>query len=221
MATVVITGANRGIGLEYCRQYLSRGDTVIALCRTAGEDLKSLACRVEEDIDVANDAVVAVVRERLKDIPHIDILINNAGLLSNETLDDLDYQRIRSQFEINTLGPLRITHALLDKLVAGSKLAIMSSRMGSVADNTSGSRYGYRISKAGINIAGVSLAHDLSAQGIAVGILHPGYVRTEMTGMNGHIDAEEAVIGLIQRIDALSMENSGTFWHSNGEVLPW
>ena len=221
MATVVVTGANRGIGLEYCKQFLARGDLVIALCRQSSEELMALGCRVEEGIDVSSDECAVIIRERLNDVSQVDVLVNNAGLLTKETLKDLDYDRIRRQFEINTLGPLRVTEALKEKLGSGTKIAMMSSRMGSVADNTSGSSYGYRISKAALNIASVSLAHDLKPKGVAVAILHPGFVRTDMTGMSGLIDPEESVSGLIQRIDELSIEDSGTFWHSNGEVLPW
>lgn len=221
MATVVITGANRGIGLEYCRQFQERGDKVVALCRQSSDALDRLACRVETGIDVATDACVAVIRERLQDLPGIDVLVNNAGVLTSESLDDLDYRRIRRQFEINTLGPLRVTQALLEKLGNGAKLVLMTSRMGSITDNTSGSRYGYRISKAALNMAGMSLTCDLATRGITVALLHPGFVKTDMTGMNGNIDTAESVSGLMQRIDQLTMENSGTFWHSNGEVLPW
>lgn len=221
MALVVITGANRGIGLEYCRQFLARGDSVIALCRQLNDELQMLGCRVEEGIDVGNDECIEIIRERLQDIAQIDILINNAGILSNETINDLDYDRIRKQFEINTLGPLRVTEALEGKLVSGSKIIMMTSRMGSIADNTSGSRYGYRISKAGLNIASVSLSHDLKPRGITIAILHPGYVKTEMTGMSGNIDPEESVAGLMKKIGELTLENSGTFWHMNGEILAW
>ena len=221
MATVVITGANRGIGLEYCRQFLERGDQVIALCRQSSEALDRLGCRIEKGIDVSRDECIASIQDRLRDVSRLDVLVNNAGQLTNETLEDLNYDRIRAQFEINTLGPLRITQALLDKLGSGSKVIMMTSRMGSIADNTSGSRYGYRISKAALNMASVSLAHDLEHRGIAIAMLHPGYVRTGMTGMSGNIDPEESVNGLMQRIDELSLENSGSFWHFNGEVLSW
>ena len=122
---------------------------------------------------------------------------------------------------VNALGPLRMTYAMLPFLNDGAKIAMMTSRMGSIGDNTSGSRYGYRMSKAALNIASVSLAYDLKPRGIAVGILHPGFVRTKMTGNNGFIDPDEAVTALLTRIDELTLDNSGTFWHSNGNVLPW
>ena len=220
MATYVITGANRGIGLELCRQLKARGDEIIALCRHTSPALQALDLLVEEGIDVADDGVVAVLRERLAGRA-IDVVVNNAGVLTRESLDDLDFDRMRRQFEINSLGPLRVTAGLLDNLSAGAKIVIITSRMGSIGDNTSGSRYGYRMSKAAVNIAGVSLARDLADRKIAVAILHPGFVRTDMTGHQGLCDPPESAAGLIARMDELSLATSGTFWHMNGEQLPW
>ncbi len=220
MSTIVVTGANRGIGLELCRQYNARGDTVIALCRQGSPQLREYASRVEEGIDVADDAVVAELSKRLGDT-RVDVLINCAGILTRESLDDLDFERVRRQLEVNSLGPLRVTKALLTNLHTGAKLAIITSRMGSIGDNTSGSRYGYRMSKAAVNIAGVSLSRDLHPRGIAVLILHPGFVRTEMTGGQGLVDASESAAGLIARIDELTLDSSGRFLHMNGQPLPW
>lgn len=219
MTTVLITGANRGIGLEMARQYHARGAQVIATCRQASPDLAELGVRVEEGIDVTADALGGLP-EKLSGV-HIDVLINNAGILQFDQLTPLDVDSLRQQYEVNTLGPIRTTSALLANLGAGSKVALITSRMGSIADNTSGGRYGYRMSKAALNIAGVSMALDLASSGISVAILHPGFVRTGMTGGAGFIDADEAARGLIARIDGLTPENSGTFWHANGEVLPW
>uniref|UniRef100_B8HT75 Short-chain dehydrogenase/reductase SDR n=1 Tax=Cyanothece sp. (strain PCC 7425 / ATCC 29141) TaxID=395961 RepID=B8HT75_CYAP4 len=221
MATYLITGANRGIGYEYCRQLQARGETVIAVCRTASEDLKQLGIRVEEGIDITSDAVVADLRDRLGGLA-IDVLINNAGILQRVTLENLDFDSIREQFEVNALGALRVTHALLPKLKPGAKIVLMTSRMGSIGDNTSGSSYGYRMSKVALAMAGKSLALDLKPRGIAVAILHPGLVQTRMTNFSsGGITPEQSVKGLLARIDQLTLENSGTFWHANGEVLPW
>ncbi|MBW2459880.1 MAG: SDR family oxidoreductase [Deltaproteobacteria bacterium] len=220
MATIVVTGANRGIGLELCRQLQDRGDSVIALCRQTSSALDGLGVQVQQGIDVADDGVVGLLRQRLAGRA-VDVLVNNAGILTRESLEDLDFQRMRRQFEINSLGPLRVTAALLDNLQAGSKVAIITSRMGSIGDNTSGSRYGYRMSKAAVNIAGVSLARDLADRQIAVAILHPGFVRTEMTDQQGLCDPPESAAGLIARIDELTLEQSGSFWHMNGEQLPW
>ena len=220
MAKVVVTGANRGIGLELCRQAVERGDQVVALCRRSSTDLDKLGVRIEAGVDVSQDGCESVLQQRLGQEP-IDVLINNAGILRSETLDHLDFDSMRAQFETNSLGPLRVTHALLGNLRSGSKVAVVTSRMGSIADNTSGSRYGYRMSKAAVNMAAVSLAHDLKPREIAVALLHPGFVQTEMTGNNGNMDARTAAKGLWERIGELTLATSGGFWHSTGEKLPW
>ncbi|MEM7152462.1 MAG: SDR family oxidoreductase [Myxococcota bacterium] len=220
MSTTVVTGANRGIGLELCRQARRRGDDVIALCRSVTLELEALEVRVEQGIDVGDDDVIPLLQSRLGDLS-IDTLINNAGILGRTSLDSLDWDSMRRQFEVNSLGPLRVTQALLGNLHAGSKVAIVTSRMGSVTDNSSGSHYGYRMSKAAVNIAGASLAHDLASREIAVGLLHPGWIRTGMTQGTGNADPAEAAAGLLARIDELSMETTGGFWHANGERLPW
>lgn len=220
MATYVITGANRGIGLELCRLAAERGAEVVAVCRRSSPELDALGVRVEAGVDVSDGDAVASLAERLGDL-RIDVLINNAGLLSHESLEHLDVDAIRRQFEVNALGPLRVTAALAPRLSRGSKVGIVTSRMGSIADNTSGGAYGYRMSKAAVNAAGVSLARDLAPRGVAVVLLHPGYVRTEMTGGNGTVEPRDAAAGLLARIDELSLETSGQFRHANGEVLPW
>ena len=151
----------------------------------------------------------------------IDLLINNAGLMLNETLGSLDFDSLRLQMEINAFAPLRISEALLPNLQAGSKIANITSRMGSIADNDSGGRCGYRASKAALNALGRSLAVDLKERGIAVAQLHPGFVKTRMVNFGGLITPEESVAGLAERIESLNLESSGSFWHSNGEELPW
>ncbi len=220
MGTCVITGANRGIGLELCRQLRARGRDVVAWCRRSSPALDELDVVVHEGVDVTDDASVAAAAARLEDTS-VELLVNNAGILTRESLDDLDFGRIRHQLEVNALGPLRVTAALLPRLGPGSKVAVVTSRMGSIADNTSGSRYGYRMSKAAVNAAAKSLAVDLRPRDIAVAILHPGFVRTDMTGHTGMVEPEESARGLLARIDALSLETTGTFWHMDGEVLPW
>lgn len=223
MSTTLVTGANRGIGLEFCRQLKARGDDVIAVCRSSSPDLDQLDIEVIEDVDVADPESVAQLASRLTG-RRIDILINNAGVLRRDSLGTLAAESVTDmvdQFRTNSLGPILVTEALMPNLQKGSKVGIVTSRMGSVTDNTSGGYYGYRMSKAAVNIAGVSLARDLADRGIAVALLHPGYVRTDMTGQEGFIDPDEAARGLIQRLDELSMTSSGGFWHSNGEALPW
>lgn len=221
MAKYLVTGANRGIGYEYCRQLQMRKHTVIAVCRTATNELEALGVRIEAGIDITSDASVADLHQRLGETD-IDVLINNAGIIQRVTLEHLDFESIREQFEVNALGALRVTQALLPRLQAGAKVVMMTSRMGSIADNTSGNSYGYRMSKVALSMAGKSLAHDLKPRGIAVAILHPGLVQTRMTNFTEKgITPEVSVQGLLARIDELTLENTGTFWHSNGEILPW
>ena len=221
MSTYLVTGANRGIGLEYCRQLKERGDNVIAVCRSASDELKNLGISVETDVDITSEQQVADLIKRL-DGKSIDVLINNAAIVERISLPQLDMNSIRRQFEVNALGPLRLTQALLPNLKLGSKVILMTSRMGSIEDNTSGGSYGYRMSKVALSMAGKSLSVDLKSQGIAVGILHPGLVKTRMTGFtDSGITPKQAVQGLLARIDELNLENTGTFWHSNGEILPW
>ena len=220
MARIVITGANRGIGLELARQLAARGDEVIAACRSASPELKALKVEIHEAVDVTDDASVRRFAQAVAG-RRVDILINNAGILSHETLDDLDFDRMRRQFEVNSLGALRVTAALLASLDRGSKIAIVSSRMGSLADNGSGGSYGYRASKAAVNMIGVSLADDLKPKGISVILLHPGYVKTEMTGRRGTVEPADAAAGLIARIDELTLEGTGQFWHAEGDPLLW
>ena len=221
MATVLVTGANRGIGLEYCRQLQARGDQVVAVCRQATSELEALGVRIEQGIELTEAAAIADLVGRLDGLG-LDGVILNAGLLQSMGLEDLDPDGIRRQFEVNALAPLLSARALVSQMPRGSKLALMTSRMGSIDDNSSGGSYGYRMSKVALNMAGKSLAIDLAPRGIAVAILHPGLVRTRMINFNPNgIEPEQAVRGLLARIDALTLETSGGFWHSNGEKLPW
>jgi NAD(P)-dependent dehydrogenase (short-subunit alcohol dehydrogenase family) len=218
--TVVITGANRGIGLELAREYLRRGDEVIGLCRVSSTELDNSGARVIEGLDVTDETAVRSAAKKLKDVK-IGILINNAGIFEDDVLGQTDYAAVQRQFEVNALGPLRVTEALLGNLDKGSKIALITSRMGSIADNGSGGYYGYRMSKAALNAAGMSMARDLHSRGIAVAILHPGFVQTRMVDFAGDIAPETAAQRLAQRIDELNLKTSGSFRHSNGDSLPW
>ena len=219
MSTVLITGCNRGIGLELARQYHARGDTVIAVCRRADDELRALGIRIVEGIDVADGASIGRLKADIGDAP-LNILINNAGILRRDSFGALDYDELREQYDVNTLGPLRVTEALVDNLREGSKVGIVTSRVGSIADNSSGGNWGYRASKAAVNMVGTNLMHELRPRGIAVALLHPGLVATDMTGGHG-IRPADAARGLIARVDELSLENSGSFWHAEGYELPW
>jgi NAD(P)-dependent dehydrogenase (short-subunit alcohol dehydrogenase family) len=223
MSTSLVTGANRGIGLALCDQLAARGDRVIAVCREASPELAALDVDIVDGVDVAVPATVRALPARLGD-RRIDLLINNAGVgrwRSDDLLSDQTLEEVLLQFRVNAIGPVVVTQALLPLLADGARVGIVTSRMGSIADNTSGGTYGYRMSKAAVNAAGKSLALDLADRGIAVALLHPGYVRTDMTSGRGDVDAAHAAAGLIARLDALTPANSGGFWHANGDVLPW
>ncbi|MDQ2075691.1 SDR family oxidoreductase [Marinimicrobium sp. ABcell2] len=220
MGCVVITGANRGIGLELCRHYVKAGYEVYGACRKASKALGDSGANVIEGVDVSRAAGIGELARTL-DGKSIDILINNAGVLKSQSLGDIDYADVERQFEVNAIGPLRVTESLLPNLRKGAKVALITSRMGSIADNTSGGSYGYRMSKAALNAAGMSLAHDLAPRGVSVAILHPGFVQTDMVGGAGDITPAVAAERLAQRIEDLSLETTGGFWHSNGERLPW
>ncbi|MBX3724557.1 MAG: SDR family oxidoreductase [Xanthomonadales bacterium] len=223
MSTILITGANRGIGLALVRHYRERGDQVIGVCRTGSAALAASGARVEAGVDVTDGAAVAALAGRLAG-QAIDVLILNAGILEREPRDGVDeagFDAMRRQFEVNALAPLRVTQALAGNLGPGARIGIITSRMGSIADNGSGGYYGYRASKAAVNAIGRSLAVDLKARGIAVFLLHPGHVATDMVGGTGDIQPAQAAANLVARLDSLGLEQSGSFWHANGSPLPW
>lgn len=221
MAHVMIIGANRGIGLALARALTDRGDRVTAVCRSSSEALEALAgIEVIDGVDITDRDALDSLARRVGP-SSIDTLFVVAGVLDRVSLDTFDAEIVRREFEVNALGPLQAVVALRAVLRDGGKIGLTTSRMGSLADNGSGGSYAYRMSKAALNMAGVSLARDLAPRRIAVRLLHPGYVRTEMTGHSGHIDAAEAAAGLIARIDELTLATSGTFVHQNGEPLPW
>ena len=220
MARVVVTGANRGIGLALARALKARGDDVVAAVRTTSSALNGLGVEVHEGVEVTDDAAVQHFANRIGEKP-VDVLINNAGAHTRESINDLNWDRMRRLFEINTLGPIRVTAMLLPHMKAGSKVAIITSRSGSIGDNGSGDTYGYRMSKAAVNMAGVNLAIDLKPRGIAVAILHPGMVRTDMGGGSQAIEPSLSAERLIARIDELTLATTGKFLHAEGYELPW
>ncbi len=188
---------------------------------SSSSELNSFGVRVETGIDITSGDSVIKLREKLRDTK-VDVLIQNAGIAEFNSLSNLDPQSIIHQFEVNALSPLCFVQAMLNNLNQPAKIALISSRMGSIDDNTSGGSYGYRMSKVALCMAGKSLSVDLKSKDIAVAILHPGLVSTRMTGFTSNgIQPKESVKGLIQRIDELTLDNTGTFWHSNGNILPW
>lgn len=219
MPTAIVTGADRGIGFALATALHRRGTAVIAGCLSANDDLEQRGVRVKR-LDIASADSVADFADRLRGTP-VDLLINNAGIARRSTLDNLDEDNILAQFRVNALGTLRTTASLRSHLRDGAKVGIVTSRMGSMADNSSGGAYGYRMSKAAVNAAGVSLARDLAPRNIAVALLHPGFVRTAMSDGKGTLGPDEAAAGLLARLDALTMETTGRFVHANGDILPW
>ena len=221
MLNYLVTGSNRGIGLEFCKQLHSKGINVIATCRESSKDLNALGVEVIENVDITSDKSITNLKKRLRGI-NIDCLINNAGIADYNSIENLDLKSIRRQFEINALSPLSFTKELLSFIKKGSKIIFITSRMASIEDNTSGGSYGYRMSKVALSMAAKSLSIDLFKKEIYVAILHPGLVSTRMTGFtkNG-ISSEESVIGLLKLIDSLNNTNTGSFWHTNGNISPW
>jgi NAD(P)-dependent dehydrogenase (short-subunit alcohol dehydrogenase family) len=220
MATWLVTGASRGIGLELVRQLHARGDEVIATCRTRTQELDAVGCRVVDGIDVGSDDVGTALLDALGDAA-VDVVVNNAGLARWDGLETIDLAAAREELEVNTLGPLRVTLALLPRLGAGAKIVFVSSKAGSIGDRPSGRNYGYRMSKAALNMLGANLAADLAPRGIHVAVLHPGFVRTEMTQGGGNVDPPDAAAGLIRQVDALDASRSGRFFHADGSEIPW
>lgn len=217
---VIITGTSRGIGLALAKAYRDQQDNVYALCRRSTQALNNLGVQVVEGIDVGEDSCIQTLKQHFRDLP-IDIVINNAGVWGDEPLGSINYENMTRTISVNAYGPLRVHEALWGNLGSGSKIAMITSRMGSIADNGSGGRYDYRMSKAALNAAAKSLAIDMQEEGIAVGIIHPGFVQTDMVGGAGDISAETAAERIVARIDGLNLQNTGSFWHSNGEPLPW
>ena len=227
MPTVLITGCGRGIGLELARQYAADAWTVLATVRdSAGaEALQRLSGDVGVlDLDVADAASVAILSERTRGTA-IDLLINNAGLYGPRTvtLGAIHYPVWLEVLATNTLGPIRLVEAFLDHLRAGDGKTIvnLSSKAGSIADNTSGRGYIYRSSKAALNAATKSLAIDLAPEGFRVAVLHPGWVHTDMGGPNALIDTATSVAGMRRVIDGLTPADSGGFFNYDGSPIPW
>jgi NAD(P)-dependent dehydrogenase (short-subunit alcohol dehydrogenase family) len=230
---VLVTGASRGIGLEYARQWLASGARVFGLARDPeeSEGLQALASGYPDGLvpvrcDVAEDDSVAAARRRVgEETDGLEILINNAALGGfHEGLESLDMGRVGRMFEVNAIGPLRVTRAFLDLLRAGERprrIVNMTSLMGSIDDNRSGDAYAYRLSKSALNMATKSMAVDLAADGIMAVALHPGWVRTDMGGPNARTPVDEAVRSLVRTIQSLTMDQSGGFYDSEGKPLPW
>ncbi len=231
MTTVLITGANRGLGLEFCRQYAEQGWHVIACSRNPDDafDLNNLASRRHniqlEALDVSEFGEIDALSQKLSD--HcIDVLINNAGVYGDKQsggFGQLDYQAWNQSLMVNTLAPMKMAEAFLPQIKCSDKKLIVniSSLMGSVTDNDSGGSILYRSSKAALNAAMKSLAIGLKDQSVGVLIFHPGWVRTDMGGPNGLINADQSVAGMCALIKNFSLDQSGCFVKYDGTPMPW
>lgn len=225
---VLITGANRGLGLEFAKQYAEDGWHVLACCRDpqSARALQALAQQHPQlrilALDVANFAQIDALALQLKD-ESIDLLINNAGVYPHSTFGDTDYSDWADAFKINSMAPLKMAHAFVQHITRGQlkKIATLTSKMGSIDDNTSGESYSYRSSKAAVNMVMKSLSIDLKPYGISVVTLHPGWVQTDMGGPNGLINAHTSITGLRQIIANLNLGNSGKFIAFDGKEIAW
>lgn len=221
MTRSIVVGANRGIGLEITRKLVERGDEVIATSRKPSSELSEIDCKdVVIGVDVTSGKSLEALT-RAAGAQAVEEIWLVAGIMLRNTLDDLDAKGMVDQFRVNAMGPLLTVSSLRRNLSRGTKIGILTSRMGSIADNDSGGAYGYRMSKSAVNAAGKSLALDLKDEGVAVALFHPGWVKTDMTGGTGHVTAAESAAGLIEQMAVLSMATSGSFVHANGEKLPW
>ncbi|MSP84175.1 MAG: SDR family oxidoreductase [Alphaproteobacteria bacterium] len=228
MPTVLITGANRGLGLEFVKQYADAGWLVHACCRDPAK-AKALAkltgaATILHELDVANARHVLGLARTLRS-EAIDVLINNAGVYGGEaqTFGKLDGTSWDETLRINALGPLLVSQALVDHVARGGRkiIACVTSKMGSMADNTSGGAYVYRASKAALNAVGVSLARDLAAKGITVLLFHPGWVQTDMGGKSAPVKPKDSIAGMRRVIDAATAKDSGRFLNYDGGALSW
>lgn len=219
----VVTGANRGIGLELVRQIVARGDEAIACVRDPDRapELRALGASIHR-LDVTDQASVDALAKAI-DAP-VDVVINNAGInRPRQRLSDLDLAATAELYATNAIGPLRVVRALLPHVRRGGakKLVHITSGMGSIADNQRGESYGYRMSKAALNMMSKSLSIDLRGDGIISFVINPGWVQTDMGGASAPTPVADSAAGILARIDAATLETSGTFQNWNGGTYPW
>jgi len=221
MDNILITGTNKGIGLQLVKKHIQKGDKVFAVCRKPSNELLNSGAQIISDIDFLNSDFVLHLAEKTKGIT-FDRVIANAGVWQVDTFTSFDANSIRKQFEVNALAPLLLIKSIENQLVAGSKIILISTRVASLQDNSSGNEFGYRMSKSALNMAGINLAHSLEDQGICVFMFHPGFVRTDLTKGDGLIDTRESAKNIVSLADELSLINTGSFWHAiEKKQLPW
>lgn len=232
MPSILVTGSNRGLGLEWCRQYAAAGWEVNATCRDPdrAEALLALAARYDnvsvKKLDITEAGQIERVCAALDGRP-LDLLVNNAGVYferwGRDPLGAIDYGDWEQTFRVNTLGPMRVSEALADNLAASGHglVATITSHMGSIADITAPSDYAYRSSKAALNAAMKGLTEALRPRGVGVLLLHPGWVRTRMGGDSAPYSPEESVAGMRRLVEGFALSQSGRFLKFDGSAMPW
>jgi NAD(P)-dependent dehydrogenase (short-subunit alcohol dehydrogenase family) len=227
MPTVMITGASRGIGLEFVRQYAAQGWKVLAACRNpaGAADLNKLTGDISVfALDVDDDRSIQQLAERLKGVP-IDVLINNAGISGREagTLGSIDRNVFQKVLNTNSISPVMVTQALVDNVAAGQqrKIVGITSRLGSIELNDGGGMYGYRASKAALNAAWKSLSLDLKSKKVTCVVFHPGWVQTDMGGKSAPVTPKDSVAGMSKVIAGLKASDNGKFFNYDGAPLAW
>jgi NAD(P)-dependent dehydrogenase (short-subunit alcohol dehydrogenase family) len=226
MPTYVITGANRGIGLEFARQLSRRGkDTLIIATAREPAQATELARLVHQvvELDVADETSIAKAAETIGDRP-VDVLINNAGVSSDQrSLASLTMGELQRVFAVNSFGPMLMTKAILKNLRAGERKLVFSitSQLGSITNNKGGSSYPYRASKAALNQLNMSVSHELAGEGFTCVVAHPGWVKTDMGGSGAPLSPEKSVESLLKVVDGLTPADTGKFFNYDGTTLPW
>jgi NAD(P)-dependent dehydrogenase (short-subunit alcohol dehydrogenase family) len=229
--TILITGANRGIGFELTQQYAEAGWRVVACCREPdkAQALDGVRSDYGEQVsihrlDVTNSEPIKALVTSMEDTP-IDILLNNAGIYGQRdaSLGNIDEDKWLETFRVNTIAPIKVMEAFIDVVAASKRkvFATITSKMGSMADNTSGGSYVYRSSKAALNAAMKSAANDLEGRGISVVVIHPGWVRTDMGGPSALLSVEQSAKSIRELLGRVSIEDTGKFFNYDGTVIPW
>ncbi len=213
MEKILITGANKGIGLQLVKQHINQGDHVVAVCRKPSDELIESDAQIISGINFLTDDFEQQLLSQIKD-KYFDRVIVNAGVLLPDTFDDFNVSAIREQFEVNAIAPLRLIRVMEHLLIAGSKIILTSTRVASHQDNTSGGDYGYRMSKSALNMAGINLAISFRERGVGVFMLHPGFVRTELTKGEGLINTQESAKSILSLANKLDHSDSGSYWHA-------
>jgi NAD(P)-dependent dehydrogenase (short-subunit alcohol dehydrogenase family) len=231
MQTVLITGANRGLGLEHCRQFLMRGKQVIALARVPNEaaELDALLVQFPSQLKIYRyDALDLSAPERIKqqlDDQPIDLMLANAGAngAQRQVFGSVQVESMLQLVQINAIAPLKLAEALIDNVAASERkqIAFQSSLMGSIGDNASGSHYAYRVAKAALNMIVKTIANDVRSRGVIAVALHPGWVRTRMGGEHAPVALADSVTGQQRQFDAFTLADSGGFFNFDGQALPW